>query len=107
MADYPQDYPDYRLLDRTLPQSVFTNPPIPPHLRGRVGAGVLADPSSPVVKPPFGAQPPGAGGGSIWDALRSLFSGASSVQGQGMTGILQRGQAGAGTDQLGNPLGRF
>ena len=105
MAD-PYTYQSNTPPISTLPPAVLANPPLPPHLRGRVGAGMF-DPSSPAVKPPVGAQPPGAGGGSIWDALRTLFSGASSAQGQGMTGMLQRGQAGAGTDQLGNPLGRF
>lgn len=60
-------------------------------------------PSSPIAKAPVEAQPPAPGGGSIWDALKSLFAGSSS-QGQGMTGMLNTPR---GVDSLGNPVNRF
>ena len=54
------------------------------------------------------AQTPQPGNANLWDALRALFSGQPSAQGQGMSGMLQpRGQAGPGTDALGNPFNRF
>jgi hypothetical protein len=64
----------------------------------------------PNINVPVGqvAQTPQPGAGNLWDALRALFSGQPSAQGQGMTGMLQpRGQAGASTDALGNPFNRF
>jgi hypothetical protein len=54
------------------------------------------------------AQTPQPGNANLWDALRALFSGQPSAQGQGMSGMLQpRGQAGPSTDALGNPFNRF
>lgn len=49
--------------------------------------------------------------GSLWDALRALFSGGQQAQvptgsPQGMTAML-RGQGARGIDSLGNPVGRF
>ena len=82
-----------------LPLPVQRNPPLPVANPFRPPAG----PSSPIVKSPVEAQPPAQGGGSIWDALRSLFSGSSS-QGQGMTGMLNTPR---GVDSLGNPVNRF
>ena len=73
-----------------LPRSVILNPPMPPVNPFRTPlVDTVADPSSPTPRTPIGAQPPGAGGGSIWDALKTLFS-SPSAQGQGMTGMLNR-----------------
>lgn len=55
---------------------------------------------------------PGAGSTNFWDVLRNLFAGprgmpAFSGPPQGMTGLLLRGRGAPGTNQLGNPLGRY
>jgi hypothetical protein len=82
--------------------------PLPPANPFR--APPAAPPVAAPVNVPVGqvAQAPQPGNGNLWDALRALFSGQPSAQGQGMTGMLQpRGQAGASTDALGNPFNRF
>lgn len=70
-------------------------PVLPPGLRSAVSAPQVA--ATPQLQP---------GAGGFWDMLRSLFTG-SSGQPQGMTGLLARGRGGPGTDQLGNPVGRY
>jgi hypothetical protein len=90
-----------------LPASVLTNPPLPPHLQGRGLAGAPLPPVRPNINVPVG-QVAQSGTGSLWDALRALFSGQPSAQGQGMSGLLPpRGRAGPSTDALGNPFNRF
>jgi hypothetical protein len=83
------------------------------------------------------AATPQAGNANFWDFLRNLFSGGSQAPAQGMRGLISpttgqpmplssadampmgvmgnysrslnvpRGQAGTGTNMLGNPFGRF
>jgi len=82
--------------------------PLPPHLQGRGLAGAPLPPPNPFRvpnnTPPIAA---GSGGGSLWDALRGMFSPQTGPP-QGMSGLINpRGQAGASTNTLGNPLGRF
>ena len=84
---------------RVLRNPVAANPPLPPVNPFRAPAPNLNVPVGQVAR---------SGSGSLWDALRALFSGQPSAQGQGMTGMLQpRGQAGPSTDALGNPFSRF
>ena len=87
-----------------LPRAVILNPPTPPINPFRTPlVDAVADPSSPVVKPPVGAQPAGVGGGSLWDALKTLFS-SPSAQGQGMTGMLNTAP---GSFANSNPSNRY
>jgi hypothetical protein len=81
--------------------------PQPRVLRNRAPVTAPLPPVRPNINVPVG-QVAQSGTGSLWDALRALFSGQPSAQGQGMTGMLQsRGQAGPSTDALGNPFNRF
>ena len=98
------------------PRLMPTGPGImtPRVLRNPAPAPSLANAPLPPVRPninvPVG-QVAQSGSGSLWDALRALFSGqpAAQAQAQGMTGMLQspRGQGARGTDALGNPFNRF
>ncbi len=78
-----------------LSRSVLRNPPLPP-VRPTTGT---QGPAGPVPAAPVQ-------GNSFMNFLSSLFGNREGAA-QGMTGLLARGQGGAGTDQLGNPLGRF
>ena len=79
-------------------------------LRNPVPTAAPMPPARPNFNVPVGqvAQTPQPGNANLWDALRALFSGQPSAQGQGMSGMLQpRGQSPRGTDALGNPFNRF
>lgn len=83
-------------------------------LRAPAPAPSLANAPMPPARPNFNvpvgqvAQTPQPGNANLWDALRALFSGQPSAQGQGMSGMLAaRGQGARGTDALGNPFNRF
>jgi hypothetical protein len=84
---------------QNVPLGQTPMPPMNPH------NPVLAANQPAADAAPVAAVAP-AGGGSLWDVLRNLFSGGGGPA-QGMTGMLQRGQAGTGTDTLGNPANRF
>jgi hypothetical protein len=102
MVYYPQDYPTARISDPPAPvlkNPVSANPfPLPPRRPPNFG-----------VNQPDQAVQASTPTGGIFDFLRTLFGGQQvSPQGQGMTGLLTpRGQAGAGTNMLGNPFNRF
>lgn len=105
---FPSMVTDTRMLPAPGQARVLRNPVVGIQPR----ANLYSSPAGPAlpVNVPVGqvAQTPQPGNGNLWDALRSLFSGQPSAQGQGMTGMLQpRGQAGMGTDALGNPFNRF
>ena len=107
MALYPAGYQP-RTGGETPP--TFT-PPLPPARPANFGdPAVPLPPERPAtfgINEPLQAQPGGVS--SLWSALAALFGGGGGTPPQGMTGMLAdpRGQAGAGTDSLGNPRGRF
>jgi len=81
--------------------------PQPRVLRNPAPVAAPLPPVRPNINVPVG-QVAQSGTGSLWDALRALFSGQPSAQGQGMSGFIRpRGQAGPSTDALGNPFNRF
>ena len=92
------------------PPAMSMAPPQARVLRNPAPAATPMPPVRPNINVPVG-QVAQSGSGSLWDALRALFSGqpAAQAQAQGMTGMLQspRGQSARGTDALGNPFNRF
>ena len=94
------------------PPAMSMTPPQARVLRNPAPAAAPLPPVRPNINVPVG-QVAQSGSGSLWDALRALFSGqpAAQAQAQGMTGMLQQpqpmGQRRPGVDTLGNPLGRF
>ena len=94
------------------PRGIFApRPAMAPRVLRNPAPAAAPMPVRPNINVPVG-QVAQSGTGSLWDALRALFSGqpAAQAQAQGMTGMLQsppRGQGARGTDALGNPFNRF
>ena len=118
MATYPQDYPTERINDppwtATGPQRVpLARVPMPPTnpfftpLGSDAGQTQPLQPGSPATQP-VPTQPMQNGG--ILSVLANLFSSRSPApSAQGMRGLVPQpqGRNGPGTDNLGNPIGRF
>lgn len=115
MPNYPLSFDPSRYTPTPTNVPAPAVPPVrPASLRPQGDASVPMPPARPPnfgINVPVGqtASAPQPGGANFWDALRNLFSGQRPApSAQGMTGLLQpRGQAGAGTNALGNPFNRF
>lgn len=134
MADYPQDYPTERILDPppnkwqqgARPPTPVSNPhftplsempipenPVPVSLRPQMGPFLPGMTTNPDVRDTVPLGQAGNPLGGVWSFLASLFGGGRSAQpqgpAQGMRGLLQQpvGRNAPGTDNLGNPYGRF
>jgi hypothetical protein len=84
------------------PAMSMATPSQPRVLRSPAPAAPLP-PVRPNLNVPVG-QVAQSGTGSLWDALRALFSGQPRAQNQGMTAMLNTPRS---TDALGNPFNRF
>jgi hypothetical protein len=87
----------------TLP--LLANPPIPPRRPITPQANLYASPAGPAAPQ---QQPQPQGQFTLWDALRSLFSGGQQAQApgapQGMTGMLN---SAPGSFANANPSNRY
>lgn len=96
---------DWRFPAMTRAPGLVPGAPAPTRvLRNPTPAATPLPPVRPNINVPVG-QVAQSGSGSLWDALRALFSGQPSAQSQGMTGML--GNTPRATDALGNPFNRF
>ena len=91
--------------DPTPPVSALANAPMPPRRPITPQANLYAGPIGPAYTGPAQTPPQYSG---LFGFLQSLFGGGgASTAPQGMTALLARGRGAPGTDNLGNPVGRF